>query len=232
MTVGIGHQNMDPTGHLALVRETIELPIAADTNYFSSATSGGAQGDFSLASSVVGDSVFLSTEAAKPLYYARRPQATMTDASGSTLRVTIQIVGKRFGKSITQTIDLTTSGTAVQGTRVLDEITSVKIISLTANAASDVLIVGFDDSWLGLKQPIKSKNDINMVYKISSGTPDSAGPKTKSDLTAAMVNVQDAAIDVKALYGATAIAVTDRYLVEYFSAGGDASMKRSGKRLG
>lgn len=233
MPIGITHKNFDPTSFPALVRETIEKPIASDTNYFSSATSGGAQGSFDISASTVGTTVFLSSEAARPLYYARRPQATMTDASGTTLRVTLRVTGKRFGRPVVQNIDLVASGTAVQGTRVIDEITEVKIIAITANAASDVLIVGFDDSWLGLKQPIKSKNDINMVYKIANGTPDAAGPKMKGDLTAAMVNLQDAAIDVKTLYS-SAIAVTDQYLIEYFSTGasGPDSVVRSGKRLG
>lgn len=231
MTVGIGHQNMDPTGFTGLVRETIHWPIAQDADYFTSATSGGAQGAFSIATSAVGDSVFLSAEAAKPLYYGRRPQATMTDASGTTLRVTVRITGKRFGRPVVQDIACVTSGTAVSGTRVIDEVTSIKIISMTANAGSDELVVGLDSEWLGLRQPIKSKNDINMVYKVSTVTPDTAGPKTKSDITAAMVNVVDSAIDFKALYSAV-IAVTHTYLVEYFSAGGPASMLRVGKRLG
>ena len=231
MPVGIGHLNNDPQGFNSLTREDILLPIAQDANYFSSATSGGAQGNFDISASVAGTPVFLSVEAAKPLFYARRPQATMTDSSGSTLRVSLRITGRRFGRTVVQNIDLVTSGTAVSGTRVIDEITSVVITSITANAASDVLVVGFDNAWLGLTKPIKNKNDINMVYKIAAGTPDAAGPKTKADLTAAMVNVADAAIDVNALYGA-GIAVTDRYLIEYFANGFPAFLQRSGKRLG
>jgi hypothetical protein len=234
MPVGITHQNLDPQSFLALMREQIILPIAQDANYFSSATSGGAQGSFSLTSAVPGTSVFLSTEAAKPLYYARRPQITMTDASGSDLRVAVRITGKRFGRTVIQDIDAgATSGTAVAGSRVIDEITSVVVKSIMSPAASDTLVVGFDDSWLGLQYPIKSKNDIKMVYKIANGTPDAAGPKVSSDITAAMVNIQDAALDVKALYSATAIAVTDRYLLEYFVAPGSPQfVVRSGKRLG
>lgn len=234
MPVGISHQNLDPQSFLALMREQILLPIALDANYFSSATSGGAQGNFSLTSAVAGTPVFLSLEAAKPLYYARRPQITMTDASGSDLRVAVRIVGKRFGRTVVQDIDAgAVSGTAVVGSRVIDEITSITIKSITSPAASDVLVVGFDDSWLGLQYPIKSKNDINMVYKIANGTPDATGPKTKADITAAMVNTLDAAIDVKTLFGSTAIAVTDRYLIEYFVAAGNPQfVVRSGKRLG
>ena len=233
MPSGLSHVNMDPQGFMALQRDFIAYQQPLTTNYFSSATAGGSAGNFSIATSVVGDSVFISDNAAFPLMAARRPQATMTDASGSDLRVTIRITGKRFGKTAVQDIACVASGTAVEGTRVIDEITSIKIISITANAASDVLVVGFDGKWAGLLKPIKSFRDLNMVHRRVGTTADTA-PKTKTTFTSAMVNVQDSAIDLNAIYGGSApILAADCYQVEYFANGqGPAFVERSGKRLG
>jgi hypothetical protein len=232
MPVGIGHQNLDPQSFPAIVREDILLPVASIANAFSSATSGGAAGSFGItALTAPGTAVFLSSFAAKPLFYGRRLQATFTDAAANDLRMTLRITGKRFGRTVIDTIVLTATATAVNGSRVFDEVTSVVISAITSPGAGDSVVVGFDDSWIGLKSPIKSRNDINMVYKISAGTPDATGPKVKTDLTAAMVNTQDSAIDLKTLYSA-ALAVTDRYLIEYFSFGNPAFVLRSGKRLG
>lgn len=232
MALGIGHQNCDPNGHLALVREEICLPIAQDADYFTSASDGGAQGNFDVSAASSGTTVFLSTTAAKPLFYARRLRAVMTDNSGSDLRVSIRVNGKRWGFPQSETLSMTESGTAVFSTLMYDEVTSIKVVSITSPAASDVIAVGFDDSWLGLKQPISSRKDIKMVYKIANGTPDANGPKITSDITAAMVKVSTAGLDVKSLYSSSAIAVTDRYLIEYVSKGGAAQWMPQGKRLG
>lgn len=229
--MGIGLEQIDPNGFLALTREDILLPIATDDDYFTSATSGGTPGNFSVTSAVPGTAVFLSAQAAKPLFYGRRPQATMVDNTGGDLRMTLRITGRRFGRPVVQDISLTTSGTAVQGSRVIDEIVDIKIVSITAPAASDTVRVGFDDSWIGLTRSILNKNSIKMIYKIANGTPDANGPKIRTDITAAMVEAKSSAIDVKTLFSA-AIAVTDRYLIEYFANGNTKDLQISGKRLG
>jgi hypothetical protein len=231
MVLGIGLEQVDMGGFLGLTRDDILLPIASDDDYFTSATSGGSPGNFSVTSAVPGTSVFLSAQAAKPLFYGRRPQATMVDNTGGDLRMTLRITGRRFGRTVIQDISLVASATAVVGSRVIDEITDIKIISITAPAASDTVRVGFDDSWIGLQRPFKNRNSIKMVYKIANGTPDANGPKIRTDVTAAMVESKSSAIDVKTLFGA-AIAVTDRYLVEYIANGDTKDLQLSGKRLG
>ncbi len=139
MPLGIGHKNLDPHSGAGLFRELIHFPIAADANYFSSATQGGAQGTMSIATSVIGDALLLSTEAAKPLFYGRVPTITTVDASGTNLSITVRFVCRRFGHLFTQDITATGAGggETVSGTRVVDEILSGKIVSISNNAASD-----------------------------------------------------------------------------------------------
>lgn len=233
MGLGLSHKNMDPNGFMGLIREDILLPIAADSNYFSSTTDGGSQGAKDIAASVAGDSIFRSATGKRPLFYARRPTITTVDNSGTNLSVTVRLSCRRFGRLFTQDITATGAGggETVAGTRVCDEILSMKIISISNNAASDTLSVGFDDSWLGLRVPFKSHKSIRMVYKIANGTPDANGPKKESDMTAALVNTTDAALDVKTLYS-SAIAVTDRYLIEYIGDGAVLEFQRVGMRFG
>jgi hypothetical protein len=234
MPLGISYDQVDKDSFLGLRREDVILPIALDIDYFSSASAGSTQGNFDCSASVAGTAVFLAAQAAKPLFYARRPSLTITDASGTTLVVKVRIVGRRFGELVVQDI---TSGTAVSGTpvtvsgtRVIDELVSATILSITANTTSDTLSVGIDGSFLGLMCPIRSYRDVKMIYKIDNGTPDSAGPLTTSDLSTTLVNVRDSAIDLKTLYAT--IAVTDRFLIEYVAANsGKASYRRKGVRF-
>lgn len=236
MPLGISLDQIDKDSFLGLAREELVFPIAALANYFTSATAGGVQGNFVISAAVVGTDVFRSTQAAKPLYYARRPSLTITDASGVTLTCTVRVVGRRFGELVTQDI---VAGTAVSatpvtsnGSRVIDEIISVTILAISNQAASDTLSIGVDDSWLGLMRPIRSFRDVKMVYKIAAATPSAAGPLQVTDMTSVLVNVRDSALDVKALHAAVAIAVTDRYLVEYIAAGsGRGFARRKGFRF-
>lgn len=234
MPAGLSHKNMDPQGFMALVREDILLPIAADTNYFSSATDGGAQAAVNISASVAGDVVNLSATGKRPLFYGRLPTITTVEASGTALAVTVRLTCKRFGRMFYQDIAALTGvgSQTVKGSRLVDEVTAMTILSISGNAASDTLAVGFDDSWLGLRAPFKSNASIKMVYKIAAGTPDANGPKMSSDVTAAMVKAnKDSGIDVNTLFSG-AIAVTDRYLVEYIADGEPSFFLRSGLRLG
>lgn len=232
---GLSHKNADPQGFLGLIREDILLPIAADSNYFSSATDGGAQAAIDISASVDGDVLNRSATGKRPLFYGRLPTITTVDASGTNLSCTVRLTCKRFGKTFYQDITATGAGggQTVAGTRLVDEITAMVLLDVTNRAASDTLAVGFDGQWLGLRVPFKSKDSIRMVYKIASGTPDAAGPKMSSDLTAAMVMAnKDSAIDMYTLYSSSAIAVTDRYLVEYIGDGEPTFFNRSGLRFG
>jgi len=233
MPLGITHTVLDPLSGAALVRDDILLPIAADDDYFSSATAGGAQGGFVCAASVLGDSVLLSAQAARPLFYARVPSVTLTNAGGSlTPTATIRIEGKRFGKTVTQDV-VCVAGSAVSGTKLIDEITSAKFVAITNMEANDTIKIGVNDSWLGLRAPIKSYRSVKMILKVAAGTPDASGPKMTSDLSTTLVKGGlDSGINMKSLYSSTAIAVTDRYLVEYSMDGAPDFFPRTGKRLG
>lgn len=235
MPAGISYANVDPDSHLGLIREHVYFPIAQDDDYFSSASAGGSQAAMSIATSAAGDALLLSGQAAKPLFYGRRLQVTKTDASGTTLQVTVRFLCRRFGKFFYETIACTGSGTeTVNGSRIVDEVISGSIVSITANAASDTLKYGVDDSWIGLKVPFSSYKDIGMVYRTAAGVPDAPGPKIRTDITSAMIKVRDAGIDLKTLYSA-ALAVTQTYLIEYRAGGsraGAQSFNRAGYRFG
>lgn len=233
MGLGLSHKNMDREGFMALVRDDIIYPLAADADYFSSATDGGSQAAVSITSAVVGDTINRSATGKKPLFYARRPTLTLTDASGTSLTLTVRLTCRRFGRTFTQDISSTgaSSGTAVSGTRVCDEVVSIKIIEISNAAASDTAAIGFDGAWIGLRMPFASEKSFRMVHKIAAGTPDSGGPKTQANISADLVNVVDAAIDLSTLYSAV-IAVTHHYLIEYIADGPTPGFQRSGYRFG
>lgn len=218
----------------SLCEFTFELPIAATANYFSSATDGGGVGSFSCAASISGAEIFRSAQGKKSLHYGRLPAVVKTDASGTTLQVVVVLEGYRLGVFQRETISLIAAGTeTVKSTKLFDEISKAYIASIIGNAASDTIQIGFDDSWLGLPFQISSKDAIRSVYKISSATPDANGPKVNTDITDAMVKLEKfgSGIDVKALYAATAIAVTDRYLMKIINNGSQSILNRQGVML-
>lgn len=235
MPLGITYNQIDKDSFLGLAREDFHWPLALDVDYFSAATAGGAQGNFDISASVAGTSVFLSAQAAKPLYHARRPSISITDASGTSLTCTVRIVGRRFGELVTQDIvsAAAQSGTIVttQGSKTIDEVVSVTILAIANNTTSDILSVGFGGGWLGLRMPIRSWKDVKMILKVATVTPDAAGPKISSDLSSSLVNAADASIDIETLYSAT-IAVTHSYFVEYNAASpGKGFARRKGLRF-
>lgn len=235
MPLGISFNQIDKDSFLGLVREDFHWPLALDVDYFTAATEGGAQGNFDCSASVAGTAIFKSVQAAKPLYHARRPSLTITDAAGTTLACTVRVIGRRFGELVTQDI---VSGTAInatpvtsQGSKTIDEIVSMTILSITANAASDTLSVGFGGGFIGLKYPIRSWKDVKMVLKVATVTPDANGPKQSSDLSSTLVVAADSSIDLETLYSAT-IAVTHSYFIEYIAAQpGKAFARRKGLRF-
>ena len=232
--LGITFSQVDKDSFLGLEREDILLPVAADADYFSSATDGGAQAAVSITSAVAGTAINRSATGKRPLIYGRRPSITSVDNSGTNLSVTVRIKGKRFGDEVVQDITATGAGggETVLGTKVVDEVTSITVIAISNAAASDTLSVGFDGRFLGLAKPIRAYTDVRMVFKIANGTPDAAGPKYTADFTSSIVKVADSSIDVYTLYSNTSVAVTDRYVVEYLAgAASKGFFRRSGLRF-
>jgi hypothetical protein len=218
-------------GKDTLVVYSVEFPIAQDLDYFTSATDGGAQGNFSIASSVPGDAVFRSAQGKLPLgAEGRRLVLTKTDASGSTLTCSVAIEGYRFGKFQSEVVVMDTGGTQTSNSqKIYDEVTSLSIAEIANYAASDVLTVVVDDAWIGLPVPISSIDAIRSSFKIAAGTPAAGGPKVNSDVTAAMVKLENngSGLDVKALHSG-AIAVTDRYLLKVINNGWKNTIARGG----
>ena len=216
------------------VEYTVEFPIAQDLDYFTSATDGGGQGNFDISASVAGTEVFRSATGKLPLGgVGRRLVLTKTDASGSTLTCSVIIEGYRFGRYQSETVAMNTGGTQTSNsTKIYDELKAIKIAAIANNAASDTLAVGVDDAWIGLPIPVKSLDAIRSVYKISNGTPDASGPKVNTDITAAMLKTgtNGSGLDVKALYSATAIAVTDRYVLKLINNGRRQDIPRGGSQ--
>jgi hypothetical protein len=224
MALGISYRNVDKNSFLSIVRDDLFHPLAASTTFFVNAQT--------LNGLVVGTALTLTANAAAPMIYGRRPSITTFDNASSDLTCTVRVVGRRWGKQITQDIAATAGGTGATftGTRILDEIVSATVVAVANNGASDTISVGFDDSWLGLVYPIRLKSDIRMVWRDVNGTPDNL-PKFNSDLTAAMLNLKDSAIDVKTLYSA-AIAATHSYTIEYEAGGaGIENFDRKGLRF-
>lgn len=224
MALGISYRNVDKNSFLSLVRDVIVHPVTTSTTFFANAVS--------ISAASVGSTITLGANAAAPLMFARRPNIVVTDNASSDLSLTLRIVGRRFGKQITQDIAFTAGAgtTPISGTRVIDEIVSAKLIAIAANAASDTISIGFDDSWVGLMAPIRLKTDIRMVLRDVAGTPDTL-VKLQSDVTAAMVNLRDSAIDLKALYS-SAVLTTHIYTVEYEAGGaGIENWDRKGLRF-
>ena len=233
MALGISYQNVDKASFLGLRRDHLLFPLAADTDYLSAATEGGAQAAKDISASVVGTVVNRSAQGIRPLIYGRRPTVTTVDNAGTNLSVTVRIVGRRFGRQGTQDVTATGAGggETVAGSRVVDEIVSQTIIAIANNTTSDTLAIGLDDSWLGLTAPIRAKSDLRMIMKSDNGTPNSTGTRYSADFTAAMVNLRDSAFDFNALFSA-ALAVTDQYIVEYeASAAGVETFDRKGLRF-
>lgn len=242
MPMGIVTSNLSPQSFLRLRREALDLPLAADVDYFSSASAGGAQGSQSIAAAAVGTAAFLSAIAtAAPVRYGRLPTLTITDAAfASALSVTVRIVGRRFGRQVVQSITATSSSitpVTVAGTSVIDEIVSAAITAISNNAASDTMSLGFDGTRLGLMAPIKSVKSVKFLEKLVSGAPDANAGATAGAAGAiattgsiragsviqssTYVKVSDASIDVAALFNNVAIAATDRFIVEYLADGAD-----------
>lgn len=226
MPVGIVHSNTSPQSFLRLERDVIIFPLAAVANYFSSATDGGANGNFSLSGAAVGTTVFLSVGGKKPLTNGRLVTATITDAAGGDLTLTLRVVGKRFGRLVSQDFVLAAGGTAlIAGTTTMDEVTSATIVAATNLASSDTIAIGFDATRLGLSKPIRNLRDVKFVQKVSSNTPSSAAADIvfgSTLQTTANIGINHSSLNMNAIFSGN-VAVTDIYIVEYLVRGDEFS---------
>lgn len=240
MTLGITGSNLSPNSFLLRRREVIEPSLIATVDYFSAATAGGANGNFSIAASTAGTAVFLSQiGTVAPLRTARLPTISITDnAFGSAIVITVRIVGKRFGQIVRQDITATSVNTAiltVAGTTVIDEITSATILSITNNTTSDILSIGFDGTRFGLQCPIRATRSVKFLEKIISAVANansgaaagSAGAIATSGTirpaavlnSSTYVKVADSSVDVAALFNSVAITANDRFIIDYIPDG-------------
>jgi hypothetical protein len=250
MPLGIVTSNLSPGAFQRFERDDIILPLAADVDYFSAATAGGAQGNQSISAATAGTACFLSAIAtAAPVRYGRLPTLSITDASfGSALVVTVRIIGRRFGKRVVQDITATSTDTSIKtvaGTIVIDEITSASITAISNNTTSDILSLGFDGTRIGLRVPFQSVKSVKFMEKIVSGTPDANAGATAGAAGAiattgslragsvlqasTVVFPADGSVNVAVLYNNVAIAATDRFIIEYV-AGGLDEFERTGKK--
>ena len=233
MALGIDFNNVDKSSFLGLIRDTVIYAPALDTNYFSAATDGGAQATIDISAAVAGTALNRSVSGKRPLMWGRRPTITSVDASGTNLSITVRLVGRRFGRQVTQDITATGAGggETVEGTKIIDEMVSMTVVAISNKAASDTVAVGFDGKWIGLRAPFRSYKDIRLVMKNAGGTPDVDGAKYSASITSAMCKPQEGGFDLNALYSAV-IAVTHIYDIEYEAAGaGVFSFDRKGLRF-
>ncbi|MBL0320571.1 MAG: hypothetical protein IPP74_14945 [Alphaproteobacteria bacterium] len=226
MPLGISARNLDPSSTLALHREIILFPTA------SSATEVVASADIS--ASVAGDALTIAKTA--PFLYPRKLLFTRTDASGSNLAISVLVVGKRFGRTISETLTIASGSSAqtVKSTKIYDEVTSATIISIANNAASDTCSLGTDTLWLGLQKPIKSYKSVRHITIISAipTTPDATVSKVQADLSSSLVvGGLDSAIDVGTLFSTT-IAITQGFVIDYFQDGEPDFIRRLGVKYG
>lgn len=231
MPIGISQKNVDPASFLALTRDQVQFPIAAAVNHVTSASDGGAAAAFSITSATPGTVVHRSGVGKRSFPYARRLSVTKTDASGTNLTVSVQIIGRRFGQVVRETVVCNAEGTETKSSVFMyDEVTSITIVNIANAAASDTLGVGVDGSWLGLLKPIRRVNDVCSVFRIVNGTPDVAGPKIKTELSSTLVDVRGGGINVNTLYSAV-IAVTHIYVIEYLAHGEPEFVQRAGVKF-
>lgn len=214
MPLGIGLKNLDQNGLLIHEKETILCPRASSATLFLNA--------MDISASVNGATITIASTV--PLPVPRKILMTRTDASGSNLAVTVNIVGRRFGRRVTENLTIASGSGAqtVTSANVYDEITSATIASIANNAASDTLSLGTDTLWVGLHKPIKSYKSIRLVQiitSIDSSPVATAAAKTQADLSTTLVlGGLNSAIDVGTLFSTT-LAATQAFVIEYAADG-------------
>lgn len=242
---GIVPSNLSDRSMLRVNPQHVLLPLAAAPTVYSATTAGGASAAIPFTTVATNLTINLSAYALRCAgRTARLPTVTVTDAAFvAPLVANVRIIGKRFGKIVSQVITATSSSAAaftVAGTRCLDEIISMTVLTSSGNAASDTISVGFDGARLGLTAPIKNVRSVKFVEKIISGAPNASTGATTGTLAAAdgpkalaviqqpnIVFPIDSSVDVSALFNNVAIANTDRFYFEFLGDGFQDEFERS-----
>jgi len=145
---------------------------------------------------------------------ARRLSVTATDASGTSLSITLVCVGFRNGYPVTDTITATgaTSGTAVNGTKYFDEVVSVTPAAISNAASGDAVTVGIDALAFGLVRRIKAVNSVKSIVNVSTVT--EAAPVAISSTT---IDVANFAF----VLPTGSLATSDDWTIQYIADGED-----------
>jgi hypothetical protein len=196
---GVNQNQLSEDSHLRLVREVIMNPRATTANLIvasvdpSTLTAGQA----------------LTITYANLLRPGRKITVTLNDAGPGGLAGTFQINGHRFGMPITENVTVTTtttSDTVGTTTLVFDQVTSIKVLSLTDTGSGDALTVGISGDGLGLLHPIDEVNDVLSIQKIVSGT-----EQTPIAISSTSVDTTNHAIN----HGGAIISTSDIFVVTY-----------------
>lgn len=196
---GIKLPQIADDSHLRLVREVIMNPRATNDALIVA----------SVDPSTIGAGGTCTIAFAHMLRPARKITVTLNDDdAGGGLTGRFQISGHRFGVPISEVVTVTctdTNDTVGTTTLVFDQVTEVRILSLTADSGDD-LTVGISGDGLGLMHPIDNVSDVLQVVKIVSGT-----EQTPLTLSSSNVSVANASFD----HGGTITAANDAFVVTY-----------------
>lgn len=143
-------------------RKSAAVPFVAvaDSNYI--------KDNFDLSTAVDNQTILASSLDVKFLpETGRNVTITLTDAAGTTLRVTAAVHGYNFfGKKITETFGpMSAAGGTYLGSKIFKEITSIVLTDVTAVAASDLMDVGFGDR-LGMHHKVQSVDRVIIERKV------------------------------------------------------------------
>lgn len=149
---------------------------------------------------------------------ARRVTLTLNDDdAGGGLTITVKITGQRWGQLVSEVLTVTCTGTNdTTGTsvNVYDEVTEVKVLSVTADAGDD-LTMGLDGTSFGLDFPIDNLADVQLLINTSTNTEAAA---TAVSTSTVQVGAATGGVDAGGHYikGIT-LAATDRWEVRYLA---------------
>lgn len=175
-------------------RKLVSLPFpgAADPDF--------VVNDEDISAAAVGDT-FTILNARIPLT-GRNITLTLTDASGTSLTMSVEVLGyDQFGNPIAETISATASA-AGTGAKIFVSITSVTVTAVANAAASDLANVGIGDK-MGLPFKVGS-NETATVTRTASGS----APVTFVD-SSTYIDRTYSAIQAVGSGGSGALAATD-----------------------
>lgn len=143
--------NLNPYSTRFRENQIIAFPRVADVDWVSDG--------IDISATVAGDDIAI-TNARLP-GTGRNLTVALTDASGTTLAGVFRVHGlDQFGKNITE--DFTVAqGTPVVGEKIFETVERVEVRSITANAASDTLDIGFG-SRVGLLTKLTAESQVKI----------------------------------------------------------------------